>query len=345
MATARRERAEAGGDRCAEEKDDAEENLAKRARRAAADATGEPGASSSYAPRGRLLAAVHPHARDARITFESTTHTYSLDGLALPASVTTVGSGCFESFDARAVLRRFLPGWTQNPEHKYYALLRFLTLIVGLTRAECEVSILKLWNAIGEEQSQLGTNLHAQIELSLNDAAWEGVRPRDVPATGPGPSPAPTQNPEHKYYALLRFLTLIVGLTRAECKLSILKLWNAIGEEQSQLGTDLHAQIELSLNDAAWEGVRPRDVPATGPGPSPAPSASKEWLQYQAFRTMINTDRNWSIYRTEWSIYDDDSLVGGQIDAVYVDDKDAMHIVDWKRSKKDLAQSAQHWNR
>ena len=264
MATARRERAEAGGDRCAEEKDDAEENLAKRARRAAADATGEPGASS-YAPRGRLLAAVHPHARDARITFESTTHTYSLDGLALPASVTTVGSGCFESFDARAVLRRFLPGWTQNPEHKYYALLRFLTLIVGLTRAECEVSILKLWNAIGEEQSQLGTNLHAQIELSLNDAAWEGVRPRDVPATGPGPSPAP--------------------------------------------------------------------------------SASKEWLQYQAFRTMINTDRNWSIYRTEWSIYDDDSLVGGQIDAVYVDDKDAMHIVDWKRSKKDLAQSAQHWNR
>jgi len=259
MATARRERAEAGGDRCAEEKDDAEETMAKRARRAAADLTGEPGASS-YPPRGRL-AAVHPHARDARITFEATTHTYTLDGSPLPASVTAVGSGCFESFDARAVLRRSLLGWAQNPQHKYYALIRFFTLIVGLTRAECELSILKLWNAIGEEQSQLGTDLHAQIELSLDEAAWEGPRPRDIPATGP------------------------------------------------------------------------------------ATPASKEWLQYQAFHTMINTDRNWSIYRTEWSIYDDDSLVGGQIDAVYVDGKGAMHIVDWKRSKKDLTHSARHWNR
>ena len=44
----------------------------------------------------------------------------------------------------------------------------------------------------------------------------------------------------------------------------------------------------------------------------------------------------WRLYRAEWTIYDDRVMVAGQIDAVFVDDSGALHMLDWKRVRHPL---------
>ena len=90
----------------------------------------------------------------------------------------------------------------------------------------------------------------------------------------------------------------------------------------------MHVQIELSLNGALYEQEQ-----------------TPELEQYEAFQRDVPVARGWTPFRTEWSIYDDASLVGGQVDALYVDDAGCLHMLDWKRSSKDLSPTAKNWGR
>ena len=62
-----------------------------------------------------------------------------------------------------------------------------------------------------------------------------------------------------------------------------------------------------------------------------------------AFRVFVKSHlepRRWRVYRTEWTIYDEEVMVAGQIDAVFVDCSGRLHMVDWKRVRHPLEADA-----
>jgi ATP-dependent exoDNAse (exonuclease V) beta subunit len=117
--------------------------------------------------------------------------------------------------------------------------------------------------------------------------------------------------PQSKYYEL----------TVEEIK----HLWKKKGEEASRKGTYMHSLIEeyyngkhtlKELNDKYGEKM---------------PEIS-QFYNYEINRlTTYGTD--WKPYRTEWRVFDEDLLILGIIDMVYIDPSDNQLILcDWKRA-------------
>lgn len=80
------------------------------------------------------------------------------------------------------------------------------------------------------------------------------------------------------------------GLPDEAIKNSILEKWAADGRAASAAGTRLHRDIELFLNghsQAPW---------------SPELMQFRKWLEEEA------TPRGWKPWRTEWSVFDEDTL-------------------------------------
>ncbi len=66
-----------------------------------------------------------------------------------------------------------------------------------------------------------------------------------------------------------------------------------------------------------------------------------EWpLEMDMFFSFIAAEvipRGWKPYRTEWSIFDEDHMVAGQIDSLWIDASNgSLHMIDWKRCLKPL---------
>lgn len=101
-----------------------------------------------------MLASLHAHPRDARITFDEPTHTYTIDGASNYTSVTTFIKPLFDEFDADAVIAKMMRGskWASS---KYF----------GLTAAEIKAQ----WARNGSEAAAQGTKLHADIESFYNE--------------------------------------------------------------------------------------------------------------------------------------------------------------------------------
>ena len=61
-----------------------------------------------------------------------------------------------------------------------------------------------------------------------------------------------------------------------------------------------------------------------------------ERLEFSKFRTWLSTKLHWSPYRVEWSIYNEDFKVAGQIDSLWVDldNLNILVMVDWKRARE-----------
>ena len=110
----------------------------------------------------------------------------------------------------------------------------------------------------------------------------------------------------------------------------LVQQWKENGREQAALGTAMHRQIELFYN-----------------GQPPLGETSREFGHFLKFHDLT-VAKGWKPFRTEMTIWDEDSLICGSTDMLYVDaqlDQDIeawrkgeltlrVHIVDWKRSKK-----------
>ena len=111
------------------------------------------------------LATLHPHPRDARITFDEPSHIYAIDGCKDGLISCTKFVGDYHAhFDAKAVIRNMMrsPKWPQSP---YF----------GMTPEAIEAQ----WKKNGEEASGAGTKMHLDIEHYYNseplgDAAAHG---------------------------------------------------------------------------------------------------------------------------------------------------------------------------
>ncbi len=116
-----------------------------------------------HCQNGAMLALKNPHPRDARITFDEPTHTYTIDaGAHKYTSVTTVIHPLFEAFDADAIIAKMRRG-ANWPTSKYF----------GKTPEEIKSG----WAANGAAAAAMGTQLHADIERFYNDEPVDNTSP------------------------------------------------------------------------------------------------------------------------------------------------------------------------
>lgn len=111
------------------------------------------------------------------------------------------------------------------------------------------------------------------------------------------------KKPEHKLH----------GLTREQIKAK----WG----EAAPLGTAMHLAIELYLN-----------------GEDSLDLSNKELRQ---FYDWLKTKPDWEPYRTEWSVFDEEHKIAGQIDSIFrIKQPDGSYkyvMADWKRTPHDIS--------
>lgn len=92
----------------------------------------------------------------------------------------------------------------------------------------------------------------------------------------------------------------------------IKRLWQATGNNASNMGTKLHEDIEKYYN-----GIK-------------VSNTSPEW---EYFLNFANDYKRFTPYRTEWVIFDEVNKIAGTIDMLFKFE-DEFIMVDWKRSAK-----------
>lgn len=100
------------------------------------------------------------------------------------------------------------------------------------------------------------------------------------------------------------------GKTREEIK----NLWDQAGE----LGTFMHKGIEQYFNGEAINNEKTREFSI--------------FLNF--WENFKNIYPNFSPFRTEWLIYDEDNNITGSVDFTLTDEYGNIIIIDWKRSNK-----------
>ena len=104
------------------------------------------------------LAELHPHERDAHISFDEGPHIYTIDGDSGFMSVTTWNHSHFPHFNADKIIKKMMASknWSNS---KYF----------GMTADEIKAQ----WNENGRLASEAGTKMHYDIECYYNDMAIE----------------------------------------------------------------------------------------------------------------------------------------------------------------------------
>jgi hypothetical protein len=111
------------------------------------------------------------------------------------------------------------------------------------------------------------------------------------------------------------------GLTDDEIK----AMWEANRDNAARLGTKMHECIEYHYN--GWP-------PPLEAGEALPDEFTRLFAAYEA--RVKRADRQWTPYRTEWCVYDDEHKLTGSVDMLYQadpNDDSKLVIVDWKRSK------------
>jgi hypothetical protein len=120
-----------------------------------------------------------------------------------------------------------------------------------------------------------------------------------------------------RYYQFITYLENVLGLPSSVAQAEICANWSSSGKKASGDGTSTHLAIELDLNDES---------------PGEHHLESPEFKQYQEWRKLHPT---WVPYRTEWSVFDEPTLLCGQIDSLWQDKiTKKFYMVDWKRVEK-----------
>jgi ATP-dependent exoDNAse (exonuclease V) beta subunit len=194
------------------------------------------------------LSKINEHERDKNIHFYEPTHTYTIKGMTDFTSTTTFVHEHFRTFDANKIVDGIIKKdkWRTDPTYKYYQ--------------KPKEEILKEWNDNGKKQSGLGTQLHLNIEIFMNQ--------------------------------------------------------ELVDEDNNSLITTHDILYQVYENEC-HEGIK-------------QPDDSKEWGYFIRY---IKDHPTFQPYRTEWFVYDEELKLAGSIDMVYLNPDGTLNIYDWKRSK------------
>jgi len=170
------------------------------------------------------------------------------------------------------------------------------------------------------------------------------------------------------YYLVLLYTANCGPQAQAD---QIARTWDAHGSLESLKGTYLHKKIELFINAMAApmerdgtshvavaellqeqppayeysaEAVMSQIAWATDQELWDHPLAQRffakemcgESVEFQKFRSWLATKPHWTPFRLEWSLYNEDLKVAGQIDSLWMDleNRGALVIADWKRARE-----------
>jgi hypothetical protein len=119
----------------------------------------------------------------------------------------------------------------------------------------------------------------------------------------------------HKFFPEFDFekLAPLVARKRGSSVEDILQEWEDERVKSSNLGTELHKDIEQFFDDDNFRN---------------------EKIEFQYFLDLYKTLNHLELYRTEWRIFDDVLMVAGTADAVFKKPDGTFVIFDWKRSKE-----------
>lgn len=107
--------------------------------------------------------------------------------------------------------------------------------------------------------------------------------------------------------------------------------WSNNGGNVSQLGTNLHYEIECFMNnDILHPNYNHSDLLNKYFEFYAENIPTKEWSYFLQF---VQETPNLKPYRTEWTIYHEDLKLAGSIDMVYENPDKTLIIYDWKRVK------------
>lgn len=123
----------------------------------------------------------------------------------------------------------------------------------------------------------------------------------------------------HKYW----------GLTPEQIK----EQWNSNKNSVVSAGTDLHYEIECFHNNKQIENEYTNKELYKFYMSDKGKNLEKIPLEWKYFINFIEDNQNLKPYRTEWTIYDEDTKIAGSIDMVYENPDGTLSIYDWKRSK------------
>lgn len=101
------------------------------------------------------------------------------------------------------------------------------------------------------------------------------------------------------------------GMSDAQIK----EMWSNAGKEASKRGTEMHAQIEAFYNDHVE-------------------CKEREMEFFMQFHKNVIVASGYQPYRTEWSIFDEDLKIAGQLDMLFRRPDGQYALFDWKRVKE-----------
>lgn len=156
-------------------------------------------------------------------------------------------------------------------------------------------------------------------------------------------------NPDKEYHAIISALNNALILLGRDAKgklpsvasTTMAQLWSITNsrERASEKGTAMHLALEQRCNGVPEDEVAPNLVFEGGDITLPA-------VQYRHFVDTVVDREGLKPYRTEWSVYDTDAVLSGQIDSLWVDPEGRFHMLDWKRCKNaNLGPEEKHWGR
>jgi hypothetical protein len=345
------------------------ESLAKKRKFCEEVAVAEPhskwknGASESNVPD--YLKLLYPHDRDGDCFMEEAEHKYYVHNLPYAYSVSDVWKLFFPEFDDTMTIQTCLAKsqnlGLMNLESSAYNLYLFLIYFKRMSPGDET-----FWNAVNEVCVSAKQHASRAWCMSSNDSLDDAITHavQDV-----------ITSPRKPVGRSCYFLSFCAGC----CFSSLKATWSFNGDLESFKGKFLHKQAECYMQRLAqWQHennkthVRLGDMfcdtkvmeavhAACRPSAimrklAPTTSASlwnhpatQRWLQEQLgsccspelyrFFAWTYANPNLTPFRSEWSIYNEDFQVGGQIDSLWLDTaKDnAIVMADWKRAKNVLS--------
>jgi ATP-dependent exoDNAse (exonuclease V) beta subunit len=110
-----------------------------------------------------MLARAHPYPADFRIRFRDYTHAYTVDGVSIGQSCTSLVHECFPKFDAQLVVDTYFRRWKANGR---YSLL----IAESNDDDDAKARIIASWGEKGRVAADRGTRLHLWAETFLNQS-------------------------------------------------------------------------------------------------------------------------------------------------------------------------------
>ena len=311
------------------------------------------------------LKELYPHVRDHDCRMDEITHTYYVHEKKYPFSVSSVWKVFFPQFNATkaaiACLNKASDHGLRCFDTAVYNLMQHLLYVEKLDPSS-PAGVERVARAVEGAQEWYDSNGVGPVPFTAEDiqAAMVALSARQSITKPSGPS--------------CYFFSYCLGVTEAHVR----QQWKTNGGLESFKGTFLHKQAELYMQSLAksqllsgrshvplrvllaeqgtaqeaWDAAAPvRVVRLLAPRCSvevwdhPSTQAflaaqlrSERSIEFQKFEAWLRSRLELTPFRSEWSIYDEEEQLAGQIDSLWLDTENSNAIVmaDWKRAKHRL---------